>query len=167
MDFYNVIEKRRSVRAYKPEPVDPEALKRIGEAVRLAPSACNIQPWTFRVILDERKRRKICEVYTREWLAQAPAIVLAIGNTEKAWKRPDGNNIVDIDIGIAMEHFVLAATAEGIGTCWICAYEIGKMNKAAGILPPWSVLAISPLGYPADAKAPPEKKKMDELFRVC
>ncbi len=167
MEFYDVIKKRRSVREYDPDKKIPkEALLRIGEAVRLAPSACNIQPWTFRVVFDIAARSRMAKVYKRDWFARAPAVVLAIGNREKAWKRLEGNSIIDIDIAIAMEHFILAATAEGLGTCWICAYDVEKMNKAAGIVAPWSVLAVSPLGYPDDNKTPPDKKPLDELFKV-
>ncbi|HPN85392.1 MAG TPA: nitroreductase family protein [Victivallales bacterium] len=166
MEFYDVIKKRRSVRSYSGKAIPKDALDRIGEAVRLAPSACNIQPWTFRVVFDVAARSRISKVYNRAWLAEAPAVVLAIGNREEAWKRLEGNSIIDIDIAIAMEHFVLAAAAEGLGSCWICAYDVSLMNKAAGVVTPWSVLAISPLGYPADDKPAPKKKNLDKVFKI-
>ena len=166
MDFYDVVKNRRSIRGYKSAAVPSEALERIAEAVRLAPSACNIQPWSFRVVLNDEMRQKICQCYSADWLKEAPAIAVVLGNAESSWKRLEGDPIVSMDVGIVMEHFVLAAATEGLGTCWICAYDIEKMNKALGIMKPWSVYAISPLGY-ADAE-PREfsSKPMDELFKV-
>ncbi|HCE42387.1 MAG TPA: nitroreductase [Lentisphaeria bacterium] len=166
MKFYDVVKKRRSIRAYKGDPIDMEALARIGEAVNLAPSACNIQPWCFRIILNSDIRKSICSCYNNEWIKQAPAIVVALGNREAAWKRLEGGSIIDVDIGIAMEHLVLAATAEGLGTCWVCAYDVKRMNSVLGILPPWEVLAISPLGKPAENPEARKRKPVSEVFRI-
>ena len=165
-DIYAVMRSRRSVRAYVDKPISEEALSRLGEAVNLAPTACNRQPFTFRVVLNAEIRDRIAGVYTQPWLRQAPAIVLAIGNRDQAWKRPEGDSIVAVDAAIAMEHLVLAAAAEGLGTCWICAYNMARMNHAAGILPPWEVIAISPLGHPDDRRPQPPRKPVSEIFQV-
>jgi len=166
MEFYDVVKRRKSIRAYKCEPIDPESLKRIGEAVNLAPSACNLQPWCFRIILNAEIRKNICSCYKNEWVKQAPAIIVAMGNRDVAWKRLEGGSIIDVDIGIAMEHLVLAATAEGLGTCWVCAYDVKRMNSVLGILPPWEVLAISPLGKPSENPEARKRKPVSEVFRV-
>jgi nitroreductase len=165
-DIYAVMRNRRSVRAYLDKPICEESLLRLGEAVNVAPTACNRQPFTFRVVLNAELRARIAEVYPQPWLQQAPAIVLAIGNREQAWKRPEGDSIVAVDAAIAMEHLVLAAAAEGLGTCWICAYDMARMNQAAGILAPWEVIAISPLGHPADPRPQPPRKPVAEIFQV-
>jgi len=166
MDFYDVIKSRRSIRGYKNDPIPADALNRIAEAVRLAPSACNMQPWNFRIVLNETMRNNICQQYRADWLKEAPAIAVVLGNKENCWKRLEGDPIVTMDIGIVMEHFVLAATAEGLGTCWICAYDIAAMNRVLGIMEPWSVYAISPLGYAAADPRPLERKPVDEIFKV-
>jgi nitroreductase len=166
MEFYDVVKNRKSIRAYKDEPIDNDVLKRIGEALNLAPSACNIQPWCFRIILNREVRESICSCYKNDWLKKAPAIVVALGNRETAWKRLDGSSIVNVDIGIAMEHLVLAAAAEGLGTCWICAYDVGRMNSVLGILPPWEVLAISPIGKAAENPEPRKRKPISDVFRI-
>lgn len=166
MDFYDVIKNRRSIRAYKDATIPRESLARIAESVRLAPSACNIQPWSFRIVFNKQIKDKICSVYTRDWLKQAPAIIVALGNYEECWKKPDGAPAVDIDMGIAMEHLVLAARAEGLGTCWICSYDSKKMNETLNILRPWTVLAISPLGYPAEEPAHIKRKDVSSIFQV-
>ncbi len=166
MEFYDVIRKRRSIRGYQDKPVPADALEKIAEAVNLAPSACNIQPWKFLIVVNPVFRKKICEVYTQPWLAQAPAIAVAFGNNEMCWKRLEGDPIASMDIGIAMEHLVLAAAAEGLGTCWICAYNVDAMNKALQVTPPWTTMAISPLGYPAAEPVPLKRKKIREIFEV-
>jgi nitroreductase len=166
MEFYDVVKSRKSIRAYKDEPIAPDALRRIGDAVNFAPSACNIQPWCFRIILNREVRTSICSCYKNEWLKKAPAIVVALGNRDVAWKRLDGSSIIDVDIGIAMEHLVLAATAEGLGTCWICAYDVSRMNSVLGILPPWEVIAISPLGKAAENPESRKRKPISEVFRI-
>jgi nitroreductase len=166
MEFYDVVKNRKSIRAYKDEPIDKDALARIGEAVNLAPSACNIQPWCFRIILNRDVRDSISSCYKNEWMRRAPAIVVAMGNRDAAWKRLDGSSIIGVDIGIAMEHLVLAATAEGLGTCWICAYDVGRMNSVLGILPPWEVLALSPLGRAAENPEPRKRKTLSDVFRI-
>jgi nitroreductase len=166
MEFYDVVKARRSIRGYKNDPVPEDALKRIAEAVSLAPSACNIQPFSFRIVLNSAMRRKICGVYTAPWLAEAPAIAVVLGNADVCWKRLEGEPIIPVDIGIVMEHLVLAAAAEGLGTCWICAYDVAKMNKVLNILPPWSAYAVTPLGY---ANVQPDKiqrKSVDEVFKI-
>ena len=166
MDFYDVVKNRKSIRAYKDEAVEKDALKRIGEAVNLAPSACNIQPWSFRIIMNREIRESICSCYKNEWLKKAPAIIVALGNRDAAWKRLDGSSIINVDLGIAMEHLVLAAAAEGLGTCWICAYDVSRMNSVLGILPPWEVLAISPLGKAAENPEPRKRKALPDVFRI-
>ncbi len=166
MEFYEVINQRRSIRGYKPDPVPEASLERIGKAVSLAPSACNIQPWSFRIVTNPKLLKAICKCYPAEWLAEAPAIAIALGNIDDCWKRSEGTPIIDIDIGIAMEHLVLAATAEGLGTCWICAYDSKKMNKALNIIHPWSVYALSPLGYPNTEPRELTRKPIEEVFRV-
>ena len=166
MDFYEVIKSRRSIRAYKSNQIPEDTLDKIAEAAVCAPSACNLQPWSFRIVLNEKKRSDICACYGGKWLKEAPAIIVALGNYETAWKRPEGRPITEIDMGIVMEHIVLAAAAEGLGTCWICAYKQEEMNKAMHIIYPWSVLAISPLGYPNETPEMKPRKPKDEIFKI-
>ncbi|MCK5845428.1 MAG: nitroreductase family protein [Victivallales bacterium] len=166
MDFYEVLNKRKSVRGYKSDPVPQKALDKMAEALQTAPSACNLQPWSFRFVMNENIKADIRKCYTASWLAEAPIIIVALANYDDCWKRLEGAPIAELDMGIAMEHLVLAAAAEGLGTCWICAYEIEKMNKALNILPPWSAIAISPLGYPNDTQSDKPRKPTKEVFKI-
>lgn len=166
MDFYDVIKKRRSIRSYKSDPVPQESLQRIAEAVYFAPSACNMKPWKIKIVTDPELRAKIAANYTQAWLAEAPAIAVIIANNKQCWMRFEGDPIVQVDVGIAMEHLILAATAEGLATCWIGAYEIKKMNAALNVTEPWNVLAISPLGYSDAVPKDVPHRDINKIFEV-
>ena len=141
MEFYEVLKTRRSIRSYKSDPVPEEALRRIAEAAQCAPSACNRQPWKLVAVRNAALRKKICEVYRNPFLAQAPVILLALGNASMAWQRPgDDHSIVEIDLGIMFEHAVLAAAAEGLGSCWINrAKEEFESEEGKALLKKWGI----------------------------
>ena len=166
MEFYDVVKARRSIRGYKADPIPEAALQRIAEAINLAPSACNRQPWRFEIVMNAEQCHRIAAIYPRPWLQEAPAIVLAIGNRETCWKRFDNRSIVEVDIAIAMEHMVLAATAEGLSTCWICAYDQAQMDETAGVAAPWEVVAISPLGYGNTLPSDIRRKATNETVKI-
>lgn len=151
MDFYEVLKKRRSIRSYKSLPIPSDVLPRIAEAVMIAPSACNRQPVRILIVENPDLLKKICKIYANPWLSKAPAIAILQGDEEAAWRRSEGDSVMNIDAAIAMEHFILAATAEGLSTCWICAFPRKNMDDALETEAPWQTIAISPLGY-ADAE---------------
>ncbi|MBP5183023.1 MAG: nitroreductase family protein [Lentisphaeria bacterium] len=167
MEFYDVVKKRRSIRSYKDTPVPDDALARILEAVRCAPTACNRQPFRFCIVKDPVLRAKLANVYMEDWLKTAPVIVAAASDAKAAWRRREGDSIADADTAIAMEHFVLAAAAEGLGTCWICAFRRAEANAALGLKEgEGNVFAITPLGYAAAGPVPFTRKKLDEIATV-
>ena len=164
MDFMDVVNQRYSCRGYAARPIEEAPLARIFEAVRRAPSACNRQPCKFLVVTGAELRASICAVYPKAWLAQAPVIVVALGHREQAWKRLDGTSAHVIDTVIAMEHLVLAATAEGLGTCWVCAFDQADLHRRLGLGPEWDVVALTPLGYPADPGRGTARKPIAEII---
>lgn len=170
MDIYKVFRERHSCREFTNQSIPMEALQRMGEAVNLAPTACNLQPFEIQVVFNDELRAKIAAVYFRDWLRSTPAIVVAIGDRAAAWKRIEGDSILDVDIGIVMEHFVLAAQAEGLGTCWVCAFNRAEMDAVMGLTnTERTVVAISPLGYPFEQKTPeqrPARKPLDEVYKI-
>lgn len=167
MDFYEVLKKRRSFRGFDPSrTVPPEALERIMQAVQCAPSACNRQPWRFVVVFNEELKQKIGGCYPKNWLVEAPAIVVAMADYSSCWTRLEGTPAAEIDLGIAMEHLVLAAAAEGLGTCWICAFEKSRMNEVMQISAPWSVEAITPLGFANTEPRDLKYKAIEDIFTV-
>src|SRR5512133_3081933 len=125
MEFNELIRSRESIRNYDPDkPVPLEILMKILDAGRMAPSACNIQPWKFLVISSYPMLEKVRACYHREWFREAPHILVVTGYKDRAWKRSsDGYNSIETDLAIAMTHMILAAGNEGIGTCWIANYD--------------------------------------------
>ena len=166
MNFYEVLKSRRSVRVYDPTPIPESVLERLYEAVKYAPSACNLQPWKILVVTNPEAKAKLCAACSQKALQEAPAIVVALGNSDKCWHRPEGDAIIPLDIGIVMEHVVLAAAAEGLASCWICAYDMKRVDAAIGAAAPWHVYALSPLGYPGEAPAMPPRKRREDVFGV-
>jgi nitroreductase len=148
MNLYDAIMTRRSVRSYKPDPIDDEAVERILAAARRAPSAGNRQPVFFYVIKDKDTRRGLLNAYNQEWLATAPVAVVACAEPDDAWKRSDGKCYSDVDVSIAMDHLVLAATAEGLGTCWIGAFKPDVVRALLDIPEHLEPVAMTPIGVP-------------------
>lgn len=94
MDFKELCEKRFSARAYSGEPIPADKISYIQECVRLAPSACNKQPWLFLAVKSEEAKKKLYACYDREWFAEAPLYIVACDRKSQAWTRPsDGNTM--------------------------------------------------------------------------
>jgi len=151
MDIYEAIRNRRSVRAYSSKQVSGAIIERLAQVMRQAPSACNYQPWHFIWVTDQHLRGRIAQAsYQKTWLADAPIIVVACGFPQLAYQNMGGHgNSVDIDVAIALDHLTLAAVAEGLGTCWIGAFNETAVKEILGIPPGVKVVAMTPLGYPA------------------
>jgi nitroreductase len=162
--FLQLASGRRSIRKYKPAPVEREKLDLCLEAARLAPSACNAQPYKFIVLDEPELKEKFCAaaftgVYSvTKFAAKAPALVLVTAETGKlsAWL---GNQMQDtnfrlVDIGIAAEHFVLAAAEQGLGTCWIGWFDAKAGAKALGLGSGKKIEVLLSVGYPDEAPAP-------------
>lgn len=167
MDFYEVVRRRLSVRAYRPDPVPDEVLNRVLEAGRLAPSAKNYQPWKFVVVRDSSLREELVPACRNQaFIAQAPIVICACALEERAWKGMGGYwSSAIVDVTIAFEHMILAAAAEGLGTCWIGAFREEEVRRVLGIPEGVKPVALTPLGYPAQEGRPRERKPLSEI--VC
>lgn len=165
MNFLELVSLRRSVRSYLSRPVEREKLDYILECARLAPSACNRQPWRFYVVCSEERKAALRRCYPREWFAEAPVCIVVCANLDESWKRGcDGRDHADIDAAIATEHICLAAAELGLGTCWICNFDVAECVSALGLPEAVRPVAITPLGYPAEAAgAPRSRKTADEI----
>ena len=130
----------------------------------MAPSACNKQPWKFVVVESEAAKHQLQECYNREWFATAPIYILCLRNKEQNWVRNDGKQHGDIDVAIATEHLCLAAAERGLGTCWVCNFDVEKMAQFVGN-DEFEAVAIVPLGYIADdcPRAEKKRKALDEI----
>lgn len=167
MEFYEVINRRLSVRSYKPDPVPEEVLNRILEAGRRAPSAKNYQPWKFIVVREEAVRQALVPACRNQgFIAQAPIVICGCALEELAWKGMGGYwSAAVVDVTIALEHIILAATAEGLGTCWIGAFKEEEVRRVLEIPAGVKPVALTPLGYPAQEPKPRDRKPLSEI--VC
>lgn len=173
MNVLEAIRKRRSVRKYLDRPIPAKLKQKLLEALRLAPSACNHQPWRFILVEDGARRREIAQLaYNQDWMAKAPLIVVGCGFPEAAYQRMGGHgNSVNVDLAIAIDHLTLAAAEEGLGTCWIGAFAEDAVKKALGVPENVRIVAMTPVGYPAHDDAlrdadPARRKSADEIFTV-
>lgn len=133
MEYSELVKSRYSVRSYKSDPVEQEKLDKILEAARLAPTACNLQAFKVVVINTKGKEEDLKKIYSRDFFTQAPVIIGVFEALKKSWVRSDGKNYADVDAAIVMDHIILAATEQGLGTCWIGAFNAEEARKFAGL----------------------------------
>lgn len=153
MNVHTAIRNRRSVREYSPRPISDDSVQRLRDALRFAPSACNIQPWRFVFVTDSALRAELGRAASEQtFIAQAPLIVVACGYPEQAYHHMGGQgNSVDIDLAIALDHLSLAAVAEGLGTCWIGAFDAREVRRLLHVPATVKVVALMPVGFPLSA----------------
>ncbi|UCH57385.1 MAG: nitroreductase family protein [Candidatus Bathyarchaeota archaeon] len=145
MEVFEAIRARRSVRSYKSDLVPEEVLMRLLEAARLAPSAMNYQPWRFIVVRRQEVKERIARsgMFAR-FASQAPVIIVACGDTRSRFHVHD--------TCIALEHIVLAATSEGMGSCWIGSFDEEELRGLLKIPERFSVVALVSIGYAGKAR---------------
>ncbi len=150
MEFNDLVRIRESIRDYDPnQPVSKEVLERILETAHMAPSAVNKQPWEFWVVQSPEMLAKVRACYHRPWYKEAPVILVIVGDKNSAWVRQyDGYNSIETDLAILMTHVILAAENEGVGACYIEAYDPAMLREALGLTENQVVFGLTPLGYP-------------------
>ncbi|NJD53773.1 MAG: nitroreductase [Candidatus Methanoperedens sp.] len=163
MDVKTAIRARRSIRAYDPREVEEEKLVRILESGRLSPSASNRQERRFIVVRDAGKRKALSEAArNQKFLAEAP-VVIAACSVQKDYVMACGQLAYPIDTAIAVDHMTLSAVEEGLGTCWIGAFDEKKVKEILKIPDEIRVVTLLPLGYPSDIPHPTPRKNLDEV----
>jgi len=165
MDFLELARQRYSVRAYKSDPVEDDKLRQVLEAARLAPTACNLQPFQLLVIHTKGREAELGRIYHAAWFVKAPILICACGITSQSWVRRDGENYCYVDVTIAMDHLILAATALGLGTCWVAAFDPIAAREVLKLPDDVRPIAFTPLGYPDTRPGDKSRKSLDELVR--
>ncbi|MHB0858080.1 MAG: nitroreductase family protein [Anaerolineae bacterium] len=164
MEFAELINTRYSVRAYQSREIDEQILGRILEAFVLAPTAANRQAIGAVVIRTPGREQELRAVYNADWFASQPPIVICVCTIPgSSWVRRDGKNYADVDASIAMDHLVLAATNEGLGTCWVGAFEVEAARRLLALPEGVEPLAFTPLGYADDSPKRKLRKNLDSL----
>ena len=165
MDFLELVKNRYSCRAYKALDVEKEKLDYIMECVRFAPSAVNKQPWRFRIVTNDEDKEKLQQCYNRDWFKTAPMYIIASVLHDEEWVRADGKHHGDIDIAIAVEHLCLAATEQGLATCWVCNFDAALCKESFALPENEEPAVIIPLGYADDEPKEKNRKPIDEIVK--
>ncbi len=158
MAFLELVTKRRSIRNYSSMPVSREIVDRCIEAARLAPSACNSQPWSFIVIDDKELKDRITtaafsEPYSINNFAKKASVLVVVITERSSYIACMGGYLRGlkyslIDIGIACEHFILQAEEDGVGTCWLGWFNERAVKKILGIPRRHKIDVMISMGYP-------------------
>ncbi len=168
MDLYQVLHDRRSVRKYKSDPVPEEKLIRILEAARIAPSWSNMQCWRFIIVRDPETKKQLAESMPAKNPAvravgeTAPLVIVVCADPQESGHQ-DGKSYYLLDAGLAMQQLMLAAHAEGLGTCWVAWFDEEKARKACAIPEQYRVVALSPLGVPEKMPSARPRKELSEI----
>jgi nitroreductase len=149
--FYDIFESRKSIRHFADRPVEPEKIERLVISLGRAQSAANRQPWHFIILSDEEARGRIRDLFTKEGFKRAPVLVVACADPSQAWVRKSDNvNYAWVDVTIAITEMIGAATAEGLGTCWVAAIDAEAVKARLGIPEKIELVAVIPIGYPEE-----------------
>ena len=165
MDFLELVKNRYSCRAYKALDVEKEKLDYILECVRFAPSAVNKQPWRFHIVSSEEDKAKLQQCYNRDWFKTAPMYIIASVLHDEEWVRADGKHHGNIDIAIAVEHLCLAATEQGLATCWVCNFDTTLCKELFALPENEEPTVVIPLGYAADESNVKKRKSINEIVK--
>ena len=194
MDVLEAIRKRRSIRDYKHDGIPEDVLGRLLEALRLAPTGGNRQPFKFIVIRDAATREKVAAACRwlpgmpkgQAFVADAPVVIVACGSEKDAVTRfnkdgapcltmgvaPDEidkdeveyNNLMAVDMAIALDHLTLVAAEEGLGTCWIAALDEPELKRILAVPDEMRLLFVMPVGYAVSWPEPRPRKALEDII---
>jgi nitroreductase len=139
---------------------------RVLEAARLAPSGKNFQPWKFIIVKDKALKEKLAQASAGQFfMAEAPIIIVGCGFPDNCYAHM-GRYMKSwsVDVTIALEHLILQAQEEGLGTCWIGSFEEEEVKAILNIPENVKVLALTPLGYPDEIPRFRGRKSLDEFI---
>ena len=163
MALSELIQKRYSVRGYKPDPVEEDKLQQVLEAARLAPTAGNRQRFRLIVVHTEGREEELRRIYDRDWFVQAPIVICACRHP--MGPEHERKDYTDVDIGIVVDHLILAAADQGLGSCWVGAFDARAAREVLGLPASVEPVAFTPLGYPGDSPGAKKRRSVDDLVR--
>jgi nitroreductase len=116
----------------------------------VAPSACNNQPLRFIVVTERAELDELAGAYPRDWFRGAPAVIVVCSDHQKSFHRADGKDHADLDAAIAADHMTLAAAERGLGTCWICAFDVARVRRQLDLPDHLEPVILLPIGHPEE-----------------
>jgi nitroreductase len=162
----DIIEARKSIRSYKIQDIEEDKLNYILDAFRKAPSAKNLQPWKLIIVKSKKIIKDLAAACNNQtFLEEAPILIAACAKEDEAYGVMGGYmNSYPVDIALALEHLILAAAEQGLGTCWIGAFKEQSVKDILGIPKEVRVVALTPVGYPAREASDRGRKPLSEII---
>lgn len=166
MDFFDAVKKRYSVRSFKRKDVEKEKLNMIFAAANLAPSAGNLQAYEMVIVQGEETKGRISGIADQDFIAEAPVVLVIFANEKRSSVKYGrrGEFYCLLDATIAASYIQLAATALGLGTCWVGAFDDDELRKILNAPAHLKPVAIIPLGYPNDEPEEKERRKISDII---
>ncbi|MEM2110861.1 MAG: nitroreductase family protein [Candidatus Bathyarchaeia archaeon] len=168
MDIFEAIRLRRSVRAFTEENVSDEDVMKLIDAARRAPSAGNIQPWEFIIVRKPDVKRQIAEAaLNQSFIEEAPVVVVVCADENRSGRSygSRGINLYCIqDTAAATENLLLAATALGLGACWVGAFHENAVKNALNLPRGIRPVAIIPVGHASEKPRPSSKRVLEDII---
>ncbi|MFT4889444.1 MAG: nitroreductase [Halobacteriales archaeon] len=160
MDVRDAILERRSVRSYTDRPLPRETIETVLDSVRMAPSASNRQDWRFLVADDEGTIEALYEAAEQqEFVLEASAVIAGVA-TDPETEMQCGIRAGVVDVSIALDHLMLRAAEEGLGTCWLGAFDQDESREILGVPEDEEIVALMTIGYPqADLRTVDKDRK--------
>ncbi|MEA3488786.1 MAG: nitroreductase family protein [Candidatus Omnitrophota bacterium] len=165
MEVMEAIRKRHSIRSYEDREVEEEKLNLILEAGRLAPSAGNRQEWRYVVVRDKQTRQKLMEAAAGQaFVGEAPVVIACCAQTDGHIMKC-GQPCYPIDVAISIDHMTLKAVEEGLGTCWVGAFNEVKAREVLGVPDEIRLVELLALGYPTHIPGGKTRKELGEIVK--
>jgi len=168
MNIFETIDLRRSVRKFKSQPVENEKLNKIFEAINKAPSAGNLQAYqVYHVKSDKLKKELVKAALDQNFIAQAPVVLVFCAVPQRSRKYGKrGETLYCIqDATIAVAYAQLAATALGLATCWVGAFDETEVCEILKLPPGHRPIAILPIGYADESPQPTSRRQISDLIK--
>ena len=162
----DIIESRKSIRSYRLDDIEEDKLNYVLEAFRKAPSAKNLQPWKLVVVKNKKIIKDLAIACNNQtFLEDAPVLIAACAKEEEAYGVMGGYmNSYPVDIALALEHLILAAAEQGLGTCWIGAFKEESVKEILNVPKEVRVVALTPVGYPSREGTDRGRKPLSEII---
>jgi len=168
MHIPEMIRERRSIRVFSDKNIPEGGVELLVEAACWAPSAGNRQPWEFVIVRDEENKRRLAEAaYGQYFIAEAPVVFVICADPRRSASRYGrrGSELYCLqDTAAAVQNLLLTAKANGLGSCWIGAFDEGRVAEAVGSPKGVRPVAIVPVGYPAESPPPRPRRRLSEVI---
>lgn len=169
LNFWQVLKKRHCVRDFLPKPVEKSKIKKLLQAATSAPSAGNIQDWRFIIIQKSNLKSQISEAALgQSFVEEAPVVIVVCSDLDEIEEvyGQRGRELYSIqDTAAAIENLLLAVTAEGLGACWVGAFDEQRIAEVLDLPDNWRPMAIIPIGHPAQKPEDHGRKNLGKVVK--